>query len=220
MNRKITKSLALILVLAALLSLSAFAAPAETGSAALTPERITELQALPLTVPENAVAYSFAKTLFPADTLALLYGNRTGCDTFTGAHKHLMNLSRRGAYRFDKLGVTVSVADSGEFYRLVMQEAVKELTYASERLTVEFLTDESCLYQSDDMDCLSCTVRGVAKVHLLVKPTQLTASEISMLCSFGVEKVRQGMVIEAPVDVHMNTVSGYLVNQCAVIPLG
>ena len=219
MNRKITKSLALILALAALLSVTAFAAPAETGSA-LTSERITELQALPRTVTENAVTYETAKDYFPSGTLTLLYGDRSGCETFAGAHKHLMNLSRRGTYRFDKLNVTASVADAGEFYRLVMQEAVKELNYVSERLTVEFLTDESCLYQPDDMDCLSCAVRGVAKIHLLVKPTQLTASEISMLCSFGVEKVRQGMVIEAPVDVHMNTVSGYLVNRSAVIPLG
>ena len=219
MNRKITKSLALILALAALLSLSAFAAPTEMGTD-LTPERITELLSMPRTVSDTAVTFEAAKKLFPSDTLEFLYGDRSGFSDFAGAHQHLMELSRYGTYCFDKLGVTASVASSPEFCRLVMQEAAAELAYRSDRLTVEFLTDESCLYQPDDMDNLSCTVRGVVKIHLLVKPTQLTAPELAMLCSFGVEKARQGMVIEAPVDVHMNTVSGCLISRNAIIPLG
>lgn len=217
MKNKLTKALALLLALASVFTLAAAAAPAE--ECGLTEAQIEELQALPLTAPDSAIPYELAKTFFTEAELDFYYGNRDFA-SFADANAHLLSLNHAGEACFPALGMTQDVADSTEYWRLAAMEAAAELRYESPRLTVEFLTDEACVYQPDDMNCLTGTVRGIAKVQILGRPAELTAQEISMLCSFGLTKIQKGETLELPLDVHMNTVSGWLTNRNSIVPLG
>lgn len=105
------------------------------------------------------------------------------------------------------------------FLGYVVEEAALDANYTSERMTVRFLTDESCIYQSDNMDRLTCAVRGTAEVKFKVSPLELTGAETVLLCRLGYTQLYQGQTMYADIDVHMNTQPSYLVNINTIVPL-
>ncbi len=163
-------------------------------SEVLTPEQIAELQALPYTQPTSAFGYDAAKQKYDAETLAYLYGtDRDRFQTYANAREHLYHMANG--------------ADPGSFYRDVVAAAVDSINYSSDRLTVRFVTDTSCIYQADNMDRLTCAVRGYAVAELTAAPKELTSAETVMLCNLGFTRVSQGTQTIA-IDVHMNARSG------------
>lgn len=188
----------------------------------LTAEQIKELQALPYTQPDYAISYETAKKRYDAESLAFYYGtDRDSFQSFANAREHLYSaMKRNGTYYFKELGVTLKNSDNDTFFRKVVEEAKKEVSYSSERLTVEFITDTSCIYQADTMDRLTCAVRGIAKVRLNVKPTELEGAETALLCKLGFTQLYQGVDMYIPADVHMNTQPDYNVNVHTIVPAG
>ena len=163
-------------------------------SEVLTPEQIAALQALPYTQPDSALGYEAAKQRYDAETLAYFYGTDRGrFGTYANAREHLYHMS---------VG-----SDPGAFYRDVVAAAVDSINYSSDRLTVRFVTDTSCIYQADNMDRLTCAVRGYAVAELTAAPKELTSAETVMLCNLGFTRVSQGTQTIV-IDVHMNARSG------------
>ncbi len=160
----------------------------------LTAEQIESLMALPYTKPVGSLGYEDAKQRYNADTLAFFYGtDRDSFTAFANAREHLYHMS--------------SEADVDAFYAEVVEMAVNTINYSSDTMTVSFLTDTSCIYQSDSMDRLTCAVRGIAMVELKVEPMGLTARETTMLCELGFTHLAKGEQ-SIPVDVHMNARNG------------
>ena len=172
----------------------------------LTPEQISALQALPYTRPDSAFGYEAAKEKYDAETLAYLYGtDRERFGTFANAREHLYHMK-------DTYG-----ADT--FYADVVAKARECVGYSSDRLTVRFLTDTSCVYQPDGMDRLTCAVRGYAEAELKVQAKELTAAETVLLCRLGFGRVTPGTQTVA-VDVHMNARAGREITVHTIVPAG
>lgn len=191
-------------------------------SEVLTSDQIAALRTMGYTQPANAVGIDSAKKVYDADTLAFYYGtNRNSFSNFANAREHLYHtVSRKGTYGFPNLGLKLKDSDTDSFYRKVVEEAVSEIAYKSNHLKVEFLTDTSCIYQADNMDGVTCAVRGFAVVTLSGKISDLKGSEIALLCKLGFTKLVSDSVMSNPIDVHMNTQSGYQVNIHTIVPLG
>ena len=187
----------------------------------LSAEEITKLQAYPHTAPERAITYAQGKTKYTGDTLKFYYGDRTGFDTFANAREHLYHtMERNGTYYFRTIGKTLTKSDNDTFFKTVVDEAIAEVTYKSERLTVTFHTDESCIYQGDGMDRTTACVRGIAEVKLNVSPLELEGAETALLCKLGFTQLYQGKTMYIDIDVHMNTQPNYNVNIHTIAPLG
>jgi len=163
--------------------------------------------------------YEEAKERYEAETLAFLYGaDRESFDEYANAREHLYAINRFGTYYMG--GKTVSFDNADDFYAAVVNEAKNCVNYNSERLTMEFITDTSCIYQSDSMDSLTTAVRGIAKVRLNVKPTKLEGYETAKLVELGFTQLYANVDMYIPVDVHMNTQSGYTINVHTIVPVG
>ncbi len=172
----------------------------------LTAEQIASLQALPYTKPEGMLGYEDAKQRYDADTLAYFYGtDRENFQTFANAREHLYHMTNSGN------------ADS--FYADVVDLAVATLAYDSDNMTVKFLADTSCIYQSDSMNRLTCAVRGIAEVELKVEPMELTGRETAMLCELGFTQLAKDEQ-SIPVDVHMNARDGNDITPHTIVPAG
>ncbi len=157
----------------------------------LTPEEIKTLQSLPYTQPTAAVGYEEASERFEAEAMEFYYGTgRESFDTFANAREHL--------YRIQGL----RYADT--FYSDIVGNAIEALSVDNDHMTIKFLTDTSCIYQSDSMDLLTCAVRGIAEVELRVGPQELTGEEATYLCKLGFTQLNNGTMY-IPVDAHMNT---------------
>lgn len=72
-------------------------------------------------------------------------------DTFT--HKSTVA-------NFNSLGESMEMRNEDEFYAKVVQEAIAELGWESDVLTVEFRTDNSCIYAYPDGSNRTFSVRG------------------------------------------------------------
>ena len=129
-------------------------------------------------------------------------------------------MERNGTYYFRTIGKTLTKSDNDTFFKTVVDEAIAEVNYKSERLTVTFHTDESCIYQGDGMDRTTACVRGIAEVKLNVKPTELEGAETALLCKLGFTQLYQGKTMYIDIDVHMNTQPNYNVNIHTIAPLG
>ncbi len=172
----------------------------------LTAEQISMLTSLPYTQPKEALGYEEAKERYDADTLAFLYGtDRDGFQSFANAREHLYHMT--------------SESNVDEYYADVVRQAADAVDYDSKNLTVRFLADTSCVYQSDSMDRLTCAVRGIAVVQLKVSPLELTGSETAMLCALGFKKLAIGTMC-IPVDIHMNAGTGRTVSLHTIAPAG
>ena len=187
----------------------------------LSAEQITMLRTLPYTQPDHAVSYAQAKKTYKADRLAYCYGtDRESFGNFANAREHLYQTSRKGEYGFPALEKKLTDSDTDTFYKTVVEAAVKEVAYTSSRVTVEYLTDPSCIYQSDSTDRITCAVRGIARIKLAVEPKALTGSETAMLCRLGFTQLKKGVLLSVPVDVHMHTRTGYAVTTHSIKPAG
>ena len=172
----------------------------------LTAEQIATLQALPYTKPEGMLAYEDAKQRYDADTLAYFYGtDRESFQTFANAREHLYHMANSG--------------NVDSFYADVVDLAVETLAYDSDNMTVKYLADTSCIYQSDSMNRLTCAVRGIAVAMLKVEPMKLTGRETAMLCELGFTQLAKGEQ-SIPVDVHMNARSGNDITPHTIVPAG
>lgn len=180
----------------------------------LTAEEIATLRSYAYTKPAEAVTYETAKGKFSAERLEACYGTmRNTFGEFANAHEYLYSeMVHAGKYNFEALGISLNNSDSEAFHDAVVREAIKEINYSSERVTIEFRTDSSCIYHPDAMDGLWATVRGIAVVKLNVKATELVGKEVSMLSKLGFTQLVQGKEMQSPVDIHMNTMFGYPVN--------
>ena len=180
----------------------------------LTAEEITTLRGYAYTQPEYAIGYAEAKTMYSADDLSYYYGTqRDSFTNFANAHEYLYHtLARTGKYYFKGIETIMEDGDGDTFYANVVKEAVKEVEYSSERLTVSFRTDNSCIYQADAINSLTTCVRGIVTAQLSVKPTELTGAETAMLCRLGYTQLYKDVDMSIPVDVHMNTTPNYRVS--------
>jgi len=191
------------------------------GGEGLTVEQIDKLQAYPHTAPERAITYEQGKAKYNDSTLKFYYGDRSSFDTFANAREHLYHtMERNGTYYFRTIGKTLTKSDNDTFFKTVVDEAIAEVNYKSERLTVTFHADESCIYQGDGMDRTTACVRGIAEVKLNVKPTELEGAETALLCKLGFTQLYQGKTMYIDIDVHMNTQPNYNVNIHTIAPLG
>lgn len=187
----------------------------------LTAEQITKLQAHPYTQPEYALGYEEAKTRYNESTLKFLYGDRSGFETFANAREYVYHtMERKGTFTFVKLGKTLKISDADTYFKYVVDEAIAGINYESERLTVTFHADESCIYQPDSMDRTVATVRGIAEVKLNVHPQKLEGAETALLCKLGFTQLYEGKTMYIDVDIHMNTQPDYNVNIHTIAPLG
>ncbi len=172
----------------------------------LTSDQIRALQALPYTQQTAAVGYEEAKGMFSADDMVFYYGTgRDSFATYANAREHL--------YRIEGL------IDADDFYADMVSAAVKAMSCNTEHMTVRFLADASCIYQSDSMDRLTCAVRGIAEVNLKVNPLELTGQETAFLCKLGFSQLHVGTMY-IPVDAHMNTTVGYEGTLNTIAPAG
>ena len=182
----------------------------------LTADEIAMLRAFDYTQPEYAISYAEAKERFDADDLVFCYGTgRESFGEYANAREHLYGIGRRGKYYLaDK---PVNVDSTEDFYILVVEAARECVNYSSERVTVEFITDTSCIYQSDSMDDLTTAVRGIAKIKISGPPADLTGAEMAMLVELG---MTEGVEMSVPVDVHMNSLIGHKLDVHTIVPLG
>jgi hypothetical protein len=180
----------------------------------LTAEEIATLRGYAYTQPEYAISYEEAKAMHTADDLAYYYGTqRDSFTNFANAHEYLYHtLSRIGKYYFKGIETIMDYGNADDFYANVVKEAIAEVSYHSERLTVTFRTDNSCIYQADAIDSLTTCVRGIVTARLSVKATELIGAETAMLCNLGYTQLYKDVDMSIPVDVHMNTTPEYRVN--------
>lgn len=221
MKNKLAKMVCLLLAMTMLLSTGAMAAAEPTDVGLMTGGHIEKLKNYGYTSPEYAIGYEEAKTRFSASTLKFLYGDRSGFDDFNEAHNHLYNTMKRiNTYCFPALGKILNGADNETFFEHVLDEAVAEVSYKSEHLTVTFHADKSCLYQGDCMDRTTAAVRGTAEVTLHVTPLKLEGAETALLCRLGFTQLYQDKAMYIDIDVHMNTQPDCNVNIHSIVPLG
>lgn len=180
----------------------------------LTAEQIATLRGYAYTQPEYAIGYADAKTMYFTDDLAYYYGTqRDSFTNFANAHENLYHtLARTGKYYFKGIETIMENSSDDAFYGNVVKEAIAEVAYQSERLTVSFRTDSSCIYQADAINSLTTCVRGIVTARLSVKPTELTGDETAMLCRLGYTQLYKDVDMSIPVDVHMNTTPNYRVS--------
>lgn len=175
----------------------------------LTAEQIAMLRELPYTTSVAASGYETAKARKSAEDLKFFYGtDRESFGNFANTREHLYHtLSRTLKYTFQKTGKVLENSNPDTFYQCVVDEAIAETNYLSDRLTVTFIADTSCIYQEDNVDGNTCAVRGIVKARLNVKPTELEGYETAMLCRFGFDQLYKDVDLFIPVDVHMNTIT-------------
>ena len=187
----------------------------------LTPEQIAKLQAYEYTQPEVAVSYEDYLARNGAEKTTKRYGtDRHTFNVFANAREHLYhNNSRIATYYFESTDTALRGSNPDTFYQLVAKEAAALVGYESERLTVEFLTDTSCIYQADSIDQIGCVVRGIASVTLHTHPQKLSGAEDAMIVNLGFSHLATDVTTYVDVDVHMNTAADYKVDINTIVPL-
>ncbi len=96
-------------------------------------------------------------------------------------------------YPFKALNKVLTGAGSDEFFACVVQEAKAEIGYTSDNISFEFITDGSCLYQEDNSNAVTGTVRGIIVMLCHIKPTSLTGDEMAMVVRNGFTQIDQGI---------------------------
>jgi hypothetical protein len=191
----------------------------------LTAEQIATLRAYPYSTSDHAISYETAKARKNVDQLAYFYG--TDRDQFTGdsgyanSREHLYAcLDRQSRYPFEAIDKVLTNASNDEFFATVVKEAIAEIAYFSDNISFEFIADTSCLYQEDNADNLTVSVRGIMVMKCNVKPTTLTGDEMAMVTRNGFYQIDQGVTTYLPVDIHMNSQANYCVNVNTIVALG
>ena len=118
----------------------------------LTAKQIEKLQDYDYTTTVPG-AYEQAKAQYSEATLKLLYGEaRESYGTFANAREDLYRANKTAGKSVD------------QYYAGVVASAIDSVAYSSENLTIEFLTDSSCIYQADAPTDGDVAVRGILKV--------------------------------------------------------
>jgi len=118
----------------------------------LTAKQIEKLQDYEYTTTSPG-AYEQAKVQYSEATLELLYGEaRESYTTFANAREDLYRANKTAGKSVD------------QYYAGVVASAIDSVAYSSENLTIEFLTDSSCIYQADAPTDGDVAVRGILKV--------------------------------------------------------
>ncbi len=190
----------------------------------LTAEEIAQLRAYPYTQSNYAISYADYKAEETKEKTDYYYGtvrdsfhNDNG---FANAKEYLYHTGNRlSSFPLKELEMTLEGASVDTFYDYVVKEAVSEMSYTSSNIEFHFLADTSSIYQQDDFDSLTTTVRGIATVQCKVLPTELTNEEMAMVGRIGFNYIPQGVTVTMPVDVHMNTQANHNVNIHTIVPL-
>lgn len=187
----------------------------------LTAEQISRLREYDYTQPEGAVSYETYKIKRSREDLNHFYGtDRDAFGNFANAREHLYHsIQRNGTYHFDSINKTIVDGGNDLFYKFVVEEAISEIEYCSERVAINFVTDESCIYQADDVSGLNCAVRGIIEAQIYVDPYELSGEELVRLCKLGFSHLERGTVMRVDVDVHMSTSSARNINCTTIVPL-
>jgi hypothetical protein len=190
----------------------------------LTAAQTTKLRACPYTQSAHAISYNTAKAEDSAKDLAYYYG--TDRDSFSGTNgyansrEHLYNcISRISTYPFKAIDKVLKGGTNDEFFDLVVQEAKAEIGYSSDNIKFELIADSSCLYQEDNGNAITATVRGIVVMTCHIKATSLTGNEMAMVNRYGFTQINQDVTEYIPVDIHMNTQPDYNVNINTIVPL-
>ena len=177
----------------------------------LSAEEIEELREYDYTRPNAAISYEEYKARNPAAQTEYFFGTyRDTFGNFANAREYLYHQFTPSSVKYycDDLCETVTGESADSFYDAIAREAAAELGYQSERLTVEFKADTSCIHQADCHSGTTTTVRGFLCVKLHVNLTKLTQEEKVMIGKLGITKAPANQLLTFPVDAHMNTLSG------------
>ncbi len=189
----------------------------------LTADEINMLRSLPYTTSTAASGYEAAKKQKSAEDLEYFYGaDRETFDNFANAREHLYacTLCEYLPFKLGKLDKSLNKPTPSEFFQAVVDEAIAETSYQSERVTITFTADTSCIYQEDNVDGNTCAVRGIVKARIHVRPTELEGVESGMLCRFGFTQFYKDVDMCIPVDVHMNTITNVPISVNTFVPAG
>ena len=112
--------------------------------------------------------------------------------------------SHGNKHTFRALGVTkefdYSLAATEEFLDYVVREVVAELSYESDHVSIQFLADPSCIYQTDQAYNLYATIRGIVIIH-----TERDTTEADDEAVFRIlDEWKWDTDYIFPIDVHMN----------------
>lgn len=178
----------------------------------LTAEEIATLRSYDYTQPTTATGYEESKAKNKSQSYMNFYYGGAIRETFgnyANAREYLYQGRDivAGTRVFPNLNLTLTNPNTEEFYDAVVREAQAAMAYNSENLSVEFRTDDSCIYHADNKNFLTAAVRGIVVVKLNVAPTALSGREAAALCTFGFSQLCQGVELYSPIDIHMNTAS-------------
>lgn len=190
----------------------------------LTAEEIAQLRSYAYTEPNNNVSYESAKASgkYTNDELIMHYGEyRHTFGSFANAREfEYYDFNGGITLRCNDLGKTVVANNAGEYMDAIVKEAIEEIAFSSQNLTVEFRADQSCVYQSDDMNGVSICVRGIVTATVHGDISSLNYSELDILFKMGFpEFPEKGASAEQFIDVHMNLLPGYNVHINTIINL-
>lgn len=190
----------------------------------LTASQIAMLRAYKYTQSSHAISYESAKAEKTERDLIYFYGSDrdsfAGTNGFANAREHLYSCtSRKATYPFEYIKKVLVGSGPDEFFSCVVQEVKAEIAHASDNIEFKFITDSSCLYQEDNGNALTATVRGIVAMTCHIKPTSLPGDEMAMIGRYGFTQVQQGVTEFIPVDVHLNTQANYNVNINTIVSL-
>lgn len=176
----------------------------------LTADQIKKLRAYPYTQYEGAVSYERYKATESKERLERFFGtdresflNENG---YANAREFLYNYATHRAQRkLKSLKMTLEDATNDEFYNMVVEEAIAEMTYTSDTIEYGFIADTSCIYQSDSHGDIVTTVRGIATVKRKAPVDQVTGDEMVRKNLGGFNYLPLNVTATIPVDVHMAT---------------
>jgi len=192
----------------------------------LTSAQITKLRSYGYTQSKGAVSYASAQSTFTAEQMAYNYGidrsSFAGAYGYSNSREHLYNISGLWGNTtkiLKTLNKTIKGETNEEFYSYVVKEAVADIAYDSSNVTFSFIGDSSGLYQEDNMDRVTTTVRGIIVMTCKVNPTSLNGTEMTARVNFGLTgSTKVGVTYYVPVDIHMNT-AGSTVYMKTIVPL-
>lgn len=102
--------------------------------------------------------------------------------SYETAHEHLYQMfsAANPIYSFPSINVTLSDPSADEFFDTLVQEARNSLNIDNERLTLQFITDSSCIYQPDEQGSY-VAVRGTLVLQLHTAFSNLTPDERDLI---------------------------------------
>ena len=176
----------------------------------LSADEISELREYGYTTPDGGFTYEEYLAKNGAKQTEFYYGTyRNTFGNFANSHEYLYHRFTPSTVKYtcDEIGETLVANDAVKFYETMVREAAAELAYSSERMTVEFKADTSCVHQADCHDGTTATIRGYLCIKLHVNVMDLTTEEKVMLGKLQIKYAPEGELLKHPVDVHLTTLT-------------